>query len=373
MQFTVLTEDLAKALDVVIKGANVGRTPVDLFKCVHITIKDNKATLAGFNGSVYVTAVIPVTNAEDGIVCVTAQTLRDYIGRCDRDTEVNFASTESILNVTCGKLKFSLGITNPDGFPEKTVVGDEGTKVVLNSDIFKDLLSRVLFCCSRANDRPALAGINLICTNGTLQATTVDGFRLARATLNVNGVADFKALLSGSILENVLRYLAGDVTITIEGKNAEVAFVNGEAQISIVMPTIEAPFPDTSKILDNPAETIDVIANVEELTSAVGIAELTASSGQDKTYLRVGNNGDTLTIDVKTSVATSSQELDITREGAVDKKIDVLLRPKYVSDICRVLTTDEVKMKVIDGLNLVRFEPIGGDMTIVYGVLPIRP
>ena len=378
MKFSIATEDFSRILDIVSK-LGVVRTTVSEYKCVRLEVKEGKLLVDGYGGGPYVKAQIAVEDAEDGLVCVDTDTLKNYVAKCDKAAGITCDVVDNLFKCVSGALKFNLGIAEADSFPLKTGGIENGVSTMLPADLLQTIISRVIFCCSSDSSRPVLQGVKLISnkTAKTLTAVAVDGFRLGRVIAPTpDAIEDFEVVISGATLNIILRYLQDNVAFKADDGNAELKFTSGDVELTVILPLLANQFPDVNKLLDSDAATTNITVNTAELANAVGVAELTSSlEDSRRTPLKIVTKGDILYVESKSKLATSTLELEATRSGkpAAELEADALFLPKYLKDVCKVITTDTMTLIYQGGVSPLRIRPVNDPLDTSYLVLPIRP
>lgn len=173
--FRVSREDFAETIAWVSRSIPVRPTDASLRGAL-ITVGDDSVTLSGFDNQVSSQATISAEVTTPGQFLVAGRVFAD-IAKYLPHQPLDVVVTDSNVEVTCGRSKFSLPKQNVEDYPRLPEM-PEGTGA-LNSKDFVDAVSQVAVAAGRDDTLPMLTGMRMEFSGDTVVLAATDRFRLA--------------------------------------------------------------------------------------------------------------------------------------------------------------------------------------------------
>lgn len=305
---------------------------------------------------------------EEGRIVVETKTLNEIIRKIE-DEEIEIRVEDNVFIIKSINGVFKLAVMNPLEYP-KLPVFNVDSSVELEQKTFKDMVRRTIFSISTDENRPVYNGALIKVEDNILTIVTIDGFRLSlRKNLSEKKINDFKAIIPGRTLSEILKILSEDEqTIKIGVNKNQALFEMGDSVL--VSRIIEGDFLNYNSIIPEKYET-KVKVKTKSLLDAFERVALFAKENKEKdkkspVRMIVGIDGITLSCVSETGDAKENIVSEV--EG---KEIEVGFNPRYVIEALKVIDEQEVSIEFTSSISPVLIKPI---MTneFIYVVLPIK-
>ena len=154
-----------------------------ILECIKIAAKNDGVTLTAYDGEISIEKKISAEVLEEGEVCVNGKFFSDFIGKISA-MEIVISERESGIKIGYGDNETQMQTLDAEQFPLFTEEAGEEYFEVKQAD-FKELILKTAFCCATDDSRPILKGCLLEGADGKLNATALDGFRMAVSSCEV--------------------------------------------------------------------------------------------------------------------------------------------------------------------------------------------
>ena len=337
MKASCLQENLNRALTIVSRSVG-GIIPET--KNVQLTAKEDKLKLITTDYELTSICRIPASIQEEGHVAVSAKTLKEFVDKLP--TDVVKLGWEKQLSVQCGPHKLRIGGT--ENFVPIPKV--EGVSVgVVDFNLLKEALNKVVFAASVSGNRPALSGIYMKFGNG-LTLIGADGFMLAINELPVNS-EEINIIVPASPLSDLIKLSGQDAKITI-GKTAVVFSVD---DTDLIIQVMNVEYPPYSQLISEGYSTKLELPRADFLRAVRTIS--TVNSNTLKLTI-----SDTISMFAGSDIGESECEV----EGVITgDKLQVKLNLKYLIDVFGALDKDRAIMEFKGPTGSCRIRPSLGN------------
>lgn len=207
MKFVVNGILLADAAITVSKACSV-KTTLPVLECIKIKATNDQVKLTAYDGEISIEQTIKADILEEGEICVNGKFFSDFVGKIQDETIV-ISSDEKTMNIHYGECVSTMQTLSASDFPVfGNGVGEEYFEI--KEKDFKDLIAKTVFCCATDDSRPILKGCLLETSDGKLEATALDGFRMAVSSRSIVGDSGkVKIVCPARALTEISRMLEG--------------------------------------------------------------------------------------------------------------------------------------------------------------------
>lgn len=262
---------------------------------------NGKLIIISTNTEVWAEQYVEADVKEDGIVCVNAQILYDFISSVMLD-ELNLVSEGEHLSITAEGIDVTISGTDHTDFPTvDNFESDNAGLFSINPDLLINSIAQVSDVVSDDHARMPLTGIYMHTFDKHLYVVATDGYRLAQQ--KIMPIDCQVALLvppsATSTVRKLFSKLDGD--ITIDSSETLIIFSNKHGKVTSRM--IDAKYPPYSKLIPSNyvsritvsreevqnviksvstftnKETHSVVANISQLDQSVTFTANGHSSG----------------------------------------------------------------------------------------------
>jgi DNA polymerase-3 subunit beta len=330
-----------------------------------IKASDDNITLISNDLEIGIITSLPAKVTEPGEIVLNAKLFSEIIRKLP-DENVCVSSDEKLLTtVTSGVSEFTiLGIPASE-FPEIPSLSEcENFSVPQN--ILSSMLRQTNFCISTDDTKPVHTGSLFELSEGCIRIVSVDGFRLAIRTEQIENTLQKKFVVPGKTLNEVLKMLLPDSDEKIEmniGKKHILFKINGYTVISRLL---EGDFLDYHNVISSTFKT-KIKINVRNFTDSIERASLLIS---DRLKFPVRCVFEKDIIKVTCSTATGKVYDEISAELSGDT-LEMGFNNRYLLDALKACECDEITVLLNGPLSPMRICPIEGD-SFIFLVLPVR-
>lgn len=368
MKITCLTNELISALNVVSKTAS-SKTTMQILEGVLIEAFNGKIKLTTYDLELGSTHTMECKVIEEGSTVVDIKMLNEIMRRLEAE-EINIETDDTLFTIKSINGVFKLAVMNPNEYPRLPIFEIQSS-VELKQKTFKEMIRKILFAVSNDDNRPIYTGALLKVENNILTLVALDGFRLAlKKYINEKDINDFKAIIPGRALSEILKILSDDDEKIIKiGTNRNQALFEVENSI-IVSRIIDGEFLNYNNII--PAERQSRIrVKTKSLLDTFERVALFAKEGSDKdkkSPVKMNISLDGLTLSCISQTGDAKEAIVAALEG---KELEIGFNPRYFIETLKVIDDPEIYIDFTSSIAPAVIYPIQGN-DYLYIVLPVK-
>ena len=361
-------KELINGLNVVSK-ASVGKTTMPILEGVLIEAYQGNVKLITNDLEIGCEHTFSCDIKSEGKTVVDIKMLNEIVRKIE-DENVEIEVEDNIFTLKSINGTFKLATMNPNDFPKLPVFTVENS-VVLSQKVFKDMIKKTIFSVSSDENRPIYNGALVQVEDNVLKVVTVDGFRLSlRKHLNENNINNFKAIIPGRVLSELLKILSDN-----EGEMVRIGINRNQALFEIgnsiiISRLIEGEFLNYQSIIPEKYET-KVRVRTKKLLDSFERVALFAKENKEKdkkspVKMRLSIDGITLSC-----VSENGDAKEVITALVEGKELEIGFNPRYVIDALKVIEDSEICIEFTTSISPVLFKPIVSN-EFTYVVLPIK-
>ena len=363
MKFICEGLDLSEALLKVSKAC-ANKTTVAVLECIKISAYNDVLTLLASDGELSIEKKIKADVLEEGEVCVPGKTFTDFINKLV-GVSVSFKTTENGLEIKYGENSTSLQILPASDFPVIDMNINENNFVIKNK-VFKDIISRSIFCCAQDDSRPILKGCLLEIEEGKVTATALDGFRMAVIEdETLSGSGKLRIVCPASTLSEISKMIEND------DKELTEYVQNGMIMVKIENTTVmsrlyQGEFINHRNI--TPTEfTTEITVNKAELCESVERAGILIR-GDKNSLIIFDIKNDGIRITSNSEMGNVLERVNCNLHG---KELRIAMNSKYILESVKAVNDEEIKISFNSPISPFILTAINPDGSL-YLILPVR-
>ena len=302
-----------------------------------------------------------------GTIIVQSKFIVDIIRKMPLDL-INFEVLDGFkIRISAGSSEYNLNCFDPSEYPS-VKLEEHKNPIILNSNVFKNIISQTVFAISSQELRPLLTGINLKISGDILECIATDSYRLAKKTI----------VLSESVPENINIVIPGKNILELdkiltEDKPLEVHIFNNKIlfkynNIIFQSNLLAGTYPNTSNLI--PTEfTIMLNASLKEYFDAIDRAALLTES-KDKNIVKMHLEKNNLTI---TSFASEIGKVEekLVVESNTDETLDISFSARYMLDALKTFKDDQILILLNGEVKPIVIKSTA-DESLIQLILPIK-
>ncbi len=368
MKIVCFRDTILKAINSVVKGVAT-KTTMPILEGILIQTNDNEIKLTTYDLEIGIEYVMECEVKEQGSTVVNAIMFSEIIRKLP-DTEIHISLNEkNLLEIECEGSLYKLATMNPEEFPELPKIEIENS-IEVEQNILKNMIRKTIFAVSSEESRPIFTGCLFEIEDNKLTVVSVDGFRLALRSINLNNQSNnFKAVIPGKTLNEVNKIITDSFETVKIGISKNQALFEMD-NCKVVTRILDGEFLNYKNVIPNNWET-RIKVNKNSIQNSFERISLISSSTveKEKKYpVKVQVDIGKVTISCTNQTGDAKEELFVSTEG---KNLEAGFNPKYFLDSLKVIEDEEVYIEFGTNISPCLIKSIEkNDYT--YMILPIR-
>ena len=368
MQFTMNAQDLLDGLNTVTR-ALAARPAKQILEGVLIEADEHGIVLTCSDGSLSIETTLTAEVAEPGRTVLPGRLFTELVRKLPGGSVTIKVGANHAASIQCMSSKSNLAGMNPVEYPEMAEV-ESGNEVKIPQNKLKEMISRVVFAIATDESRQILTGCLMEVSRDEARLVALDGFRLAIQKVfqpfdMPEGQDVIKSVIPGRVLSELSRILLDEddfCTLLFDKSRMQASF--GNTRLSTVL--LAGEYIDYRKILP-PSFRTQAKAKRNEVQEAIDRASLMAREGKNN-LVRLSFSDGSLAITSNAELGDVHEEMNAVLTG---DPIDIAFNAKYITDVIRNITDEELCMKFNSNVSPCVVSPQEGDQYL-YLILPVR-
>ena len=179
------------------------------YECIKLSVKNDKVILTAFDGEISIKKMMKAEVLDEGEICVNGKFFSDFVNKIS-DKQLVVSLKENGLKIHYGDSSTLIPTMPAEEFPSIAADPTQDYLEVTQEDL-KELIANTVFCCATDDSRPILRGCLLEAKEGELNATALDGFRMAVSSCPLQGGSGYlKIVCPARTLTEITRILEGE-------------------------------------------------------------------------------------------------------------------------------------------------------------------
>ncbi|MDR1364427.1 MAG: DNA polymerase III subunit beta [Oscillospiraceae bacterium] len=362
MRFVCEKSVLLSVLTDLIRSVAV-RSNVAILEGIHITVKGLKVELESYNMEFGIQTKILVVEAQDGSIVVPAKIFSDIIKKLP-DGLVEMKTNKFEAEIVSKNCKFVISCFDPNDFPKLPFIENEKF-IELPSNTIKNMIQQTIFAVRPENEEYNIhTGTLIEAKDNFLVFVSVDGFRMALRRESINISENFKIVVPGKTLRELLRLIPDDkVNIKIYLSERYIFFkLDNYLFLSSLL---EGEFIDYNSTIPEENST-RIKVKVNELIFSVERVSLVIQD-RLKSPVRAIIGPDCIKFSCSTTLGKSEDTLNANVKG---EPLEIAFNDRFMIDAFKNVDADEVLIET-SAFKPLKIIPLEGD-SFLFLVLPVR-
>ena len=267
--------------------------------------------------------------------------------------------------ISTDNTEFNLNGINPNEYPNLDL--DETKEpIVINTEVFKEMINQTVFATSPSETRPLLTGINFRINGSELEVLATDSYRLARKLVNIEHESenDVNIVIPGKNLVELTKMLDDDGMLELHLFSNKVLFKYGN--MVFLSRLLSGTYPTTSNIIPKDFN-IELECSFDDLFNMIDRASL-LTSDREKNTIKLSLNQNELMI------SSNSPEIGKVEEKKTvesDKYINISFSSKFMLDAIKSFNKEKIIICINNDSSPIVIKN-SEDTSLVQLVLPIK-
>lgn len=369
MNFTCSRKDLEEALDSVSRILP-SKSPTPIITGVYMKAENSMLEIQANNFELGIMIKIPVNTEVPGEIVVTGKYLLDIIKKVSGSTvSISYNDSEHIASIKSDTANFKLLCMAVEDFP-KIKQPESFAHFVLKTKTIKQLIQKTSYSCATDSDsKPIFTGCCLRTENNSVTMSATNTHRIAVMKEECNGEFENLSLIipSKTVIElsRMLEHSDPSNDVSIDCSNKSICFTFENAYV--VSRLIDGEFPPYDRVIPKSSDTIATV-KVSDIKSPVERIALIAKETEYKNIQFIfSQNGINISA-YSPDIGNAEENVNAIVEGP---DLTISFNYNYITDVLKVLESDEFVMKLTKSLNPVDIREKGND-NFIYIITPVR-
>lgn len=336
-------------------------------ECVLLRCTGSGLSVIGYNLELGITKDLAVSSGESGAVILNARLFGEIINRMP-NTEISVSTDDKLLTIIKGGgAQFTILGMGAEEYPEIPVVTEEKS-FRIGADTLRSMISQTLYAVSQDASTPVLTGVLFEKKAGTLSLVSVDGCRLALRREAIEGGEDFRFIVPGKTLSELLKLLSrfsgGEAEVLVKAGSKHIVFDCGGYQV--ISRLLEGEFIDYNTAIPKEHKT-RVILSAREFAESIGRASIIINE-KIKNPVKAVFEENRVSISCETPMGKVSDQMSAEIEGS---PVRVGFNNKFMTDALKASEEDELVLEINTAFSPIKLLPKEGD-SFTFLVMPMR-
>ena len=336
--FTVMTKDLQKALNVAVKNIRVKPT-VPMLANIHFIAKDDKVEIQAVEATESIAVIIDAEISISGEFVVDAKLITNIIDHIEEESVlISKEKDKGNLQIQSGWNITNINIVPVLEYPRFPEAEAEKT-VSINKEDLDKMINKTVFACSTDTTRPIFTGAYINFSDGEVMIAASDSRVLAISKKDSeNKVAGLSAIIPAKVLNNVQSIDGKKKDIDISFTDSRVIFTCNKTRI--VSNIINGNYPNVNQVI--PKDWVTVVnVDREKFLKAVERVKVFGENDLKAITLDIQNEQIFLTTNSEKGMGHEAVPAIVTGEP-----VKIAFNIRYLNNVLRKMPTNNITMRV---------------------------
>lgn len=363
MKITCNRQELVDAVSNVQRAVS-SKSSLAALEGILLKTEEHSLELCGYDLELGITTTITASIEEPGEIVLSAKLFGDIVRRLPDDLVHLSVDEKLITNIVSGAAEFAIVGIPASEYPELPAVSGAST-IELPTAVLKSMIRQTLFAVADTDSKPIHTGTLFDLKNGVLKLVSVDGYRLAVRTEQVNADEELNFVVPGKTLGEVLKLLPDeDQAVSIHVGRRHIIFEI--ARYQVISRLLDGEFLDYNAAIPA-AHSTEVTVNTRSFINSVERVSLLITDRLKSPVRCIFADGE-VKISCATSIGKANDEFSADIQG---DSVEIGFNNRYLLDALRNSDTDEVRVQLSGPLSPMKVLPREGD-SFLFLVLPVR-
>jgi DNA polymerase-3 subunit beta len=385
MRASCLQENLSRGLGIV--GRAVATRPtLPVLSHILLAAERSQLKLAATDLELFIVCWVGSKLEEEGSITIPARLLIDLINSLPAE-QIDLSMDGQTLHLLCAKSESDIKGIDAQEFP-LLPSGLDDEQILLEPDLFRQMISQVVFSAATDESRPILTGVLARFEDDRLTMAAADGFRLSvRHARLPNPVPDPISVVIPAKALNELSRISGDesepIGLYITPARSQVLFhLQGNAGanegkifgIDLVSQLIEGNFVNYRQIVPT-SYTTRTLLNTEQFLKACRTTNIFARSEANVVHLHIEPGTDEEGLGGKVTITATSAEMgdsEVELDAAVQgEEVTIAFNVRFLMDVLAVVDSAQIALETSNPSRPGVIRPVGSE-EFVHVIMPMH-
>ena len=368
MIFSCDKDVLSAALSMVQRAVAL-KSPLPALKGILLSVHQDHLEVKATDLEFGIRCMVKASVSEPGEIVLPAKLLTEFVRRLPAGkVELKTDGQQSMkVNITSGKINFDITGFAAEEFPRLPETGDDAAEFSISEGLLKEMLLQTEVAIARDETRRVLTGLLMENEDEKLKMVSTDGHRLAFRQADAGIKEDFKAIVPGKVVQELIKTLSDDEEekVNISINKTDIIFELGGVVISSRL--VEGKYPPYQQIIPTEFKTTAKV-ETKDLASALDRAEVIAREGANNLVKLSLAQGSVAINSVSPDVGVLDDSVDAEIRG---EEIEIRFNVRLLLDCLKNIGSQQVNMDFTGPYSPCLVTPLN-DNNCLHLVLPVR-
>ncbi len=368
MNFSCDKEVFSAALSMVQRAVAL-KSPLPALKGILISAQQDKIELKATDLEFGIRCLVKANVVDPGEIVLPAKLLTEFVRRLPAgQVELKTDEQQGMkVHITSGKIKFDITGFAADEFPRLPETGEDAAEFSVSESLLREMLMQTEVAIARDETRRVLTGLLMENEDEKLKLVSTDGHRLAFRQANAGIKDDFKAIVPGKVVQELIKTLRDqkDEKVNVAVNKTDIVFEMGGLVISSRL--VEGKYPPYQQIIPTEFKST-VTLETKELSSALDRAEVIAREGANNLVKLSLGQGEMAINSVSPDIGVLEDSVDAEISG---EEMEIRFNVRLLLDCLKNMGAEHVKMDFTGPYSPCLVTPLN-DHNCLHLVLPVR-
>lgn len=362
MKVIILKQNLLEAINIVQK-AILAKATLPILEGIFIQA-DEKVKLIGNNFDLAIEYNVEADIMEKGSIVINGRMFGDIIRKLPDAPVLIEVFDGSKVKIECLNSYFEIKGMESDSYPLPPVINNEVSFSISQSSL-KELIRQTIFAVGSDENRKIMTGCLIEVDNYEIKIAALDGFRMAVSNSIIKEDVNFKVVVPGKNMNEILRILeSNDEPIMVSLSGNLISFIFENCKISSNV--LDGEFMNYKGYIPSQFETV-ITVNTKELTESLERASLITSD--DKRYpVKFSISDEEMIVSSTADIGLSKEQIAIENNGMA---LQIGFNPRYFIDALKVISDEKIKISFTSSIGPCIITAVDHDKYL-YLILPVR-
>lgn len=340
-----------------------------VLSCIVLEAKNNTLSIKATNIDLGIEVFLPTKNVSGGKVAIPATIIASFLSQtADYDGVATLESNGNVLQIKTAKSKGNIKTVPHDDFPDIPTVKN-GQKTNISPEMITKGLKSVWYSASVSSVKPELSSVYIHQKENQIVFASTDSFRLAEKVIKTSGRGNLNdVLIPFKNIADIIRILDSINEETELDISKNLISFEVPQKIKITSRAIDGVFPDYKQIIPKGYET-EIVVLKQDLLNALKISNV-FSDQFNQIHFLVDPKNKVFELHTKNNdIGENKTSVDATVTG---EKIEINFNYKYIADCFQSIDSDSLSLKLSGSNKPMVINPVSGEQTFTYLVMPMN-
>lgn len=370
MKFTIEKNLLLENLNNVMKAISI-KNVIPVLNGIKFELNQDGLYLTASNTDLTIKSFIKRDKIkkvdENGSIVVQSKYLSDIVRKLPDDI-IDIEAIDGLkIMITSKNSQFNLNCLHAEDYPNIKLEYQKDP-IIINGNMFKNIIKQTAFAISNQESRPLLTGINFKLHGNIMEITSTDSYRLAKKTIVLKEFIkdEINITIPGNNINEFDKIINDDEPIEMHIFSNKVLFIY--KNITFQTNLLSGTYPNTNNLIPEKFEII-FNTNYNDFYSSIDRASL-LTQNKEKNIVRIETKNEKLLISAFASeIGRVEETIDIHKNES--SNVGISFSAKYMIDALKTIDDEEIIVLLNNEIKPIVIKS-SKDESLIQLILPIK-